>query len=1289
MKCHFRFSSAANRHQLAANAIILAAGFFCTALHGQTPAFPGAVGHGAFASGGRNGSIYRVTTLANSGAGSFRDGVSQPNRIIVFDVGGYMTLSSEVPMSRNLTIAGETAPGGGIAIRGAEVSTGSSTNIIIRHVRFRPGNIADSGAHCINIRGTNIILDQVSLEFGPWNNVGGVNADNLTIMRSLIADPIGQQFGAHMERIGGKITWYQNIFANGHGRQPMAKINTVFINNVVYNYQAAYDTGDTSGIFSHDVIGNYFITGPATTSAGNSWYQMNANQSFYTAGNLRDSNDDGVLNGSATAPSGVVVLASPWSPMTPLIPAASAPAAFRQTLSLAGAWPRDQVDQIILREVRSIGILGPYPLPNSQNITGLGNNGFGTINGGPLPLDTDSDGMPDFWESAVGSNANGNDALNIDASGYAAIEHYLHWLAEPHALTRTNTFVDIDLSTYTAGFTNAFPIFHLANSSNGVVSLVNGRTARFTPAAGMSGFGGFQFAVTSADGLNLTNRVSIIVSDLPTPADLVWRGDGVANVWDVGTTLNFAEGGAPVVFNSGDNVILDDSGSNSPAIQLAAPINAGMVSVVSEQDYTFHGFGFAGGTRLFKTGSGRLTLNNTNTFSAGGFINEGVLQLGDGIAMNGSISGNVTNNSTILFANPGSVNSAANFGGSGTFIKTGAGALTLSGSQSYTNLTIVESGTLEFNGGVPAGDITNNAVVALRPAGAMTYSGSIGGPGRLLTGSSGITLTLSGNNTFTGGINITSGNLRFASSSAAGFGPVTNSSSGLVYIGPDVVITNDFILTSATTDLGMRAESGVGVWAGNITVLGGGSWRPGSDGGTFVFTGAAHQGSRNFIVPRGAVHFASNAVVSATGAATALGRDSTDGNRSANITIRDNAVLELGVCSMGGGRQGGSVTLTLQNNAALSTGANSFDLHNVNRANAATTLRLNGGALTVGSFTKTRTHTNTIQFNGGWLQAGGPHGDFLPAFANQRALVQTGGARIDDNGFDIGISQALTRDPALGAAPDGGLTKIGSGAVTLSGVNSFNGPVHILEGRLKAAASSALADAGVLHVAAGAVLDVAMGGTFVLDAGRSIEGDGVVNGAFELGNGAFAKPGSNGVGTLTFDHSLTLDAGSTILMDVRSADGARDLIFVDATLIFGGTLVVTNIDPALFAAGQQFQLFEAGAMVGVFDSIQLPALGAGLAWNTNALHTSGIISVAAATAVTFNSIGRTNGNIVLTAAGGAPGGTYYLLTATNLALPLSDWIPLETNLFDGSGGFRREVPVDSLESLRVFRIRAH
>ena len=116
-------------------------------INAQVKAFPGAFGFGEYVTGGRTGTVYHVTTLADAGAGSFRDAVSKSNRIIVFDVCGYINLLSGVSASSNLTIAGQTAPGGGIGFTGnapagtkaGEISFSNRKNIICRHIRIRPG----------------------------------------------------------------------------------------------------------------------------------------------------------------------------------------------------------------------------------------------------------------------------------------------------------------------------------------------------------------------------------------------------------------------------------------------------------------------------------------------------------------------------------------------------------------------------------------------------------------------------------------------------------------------------------------------------------------------------------------------------------------------------------------------------------------------------------------------------------------------------------------------------------------------------------------------------------------------------------------------------------------------------------------------------------------------------------------------------------------------------------------------------------------------------------------------
>jgi hypothetical protein len=400
-------------------------------LKAAPPAFPGAVGFGSGATGARGGTVYHVTNLNDSGSGSFRTGVGTAGATVVFDVGGYVTLSSAVSVANNVTIAGQTAPGGGIGIQNDEVSFTSSTNVIVRGVRFRQGtNTDDTGESAVNLGDANTaILDHCSFEFGEWDSVDAVGAVNFTVSNCIIADPIGQQFGAHVET--GPATFYNTVWVNAHNRQPLDKCNDQYINNVVYNYQAAYTVADTGGDFSHDILDNYFITGPSTTSPNDCFYQMDSNQSVYSTGNLLDSNDDGVLNGSSTTPGGVTVLTSPWSSTTPLIPTLSAAAAYASDILYSGALPHDQVDSLVISQVESLGTQGS--ILGSQDSDGLGNDGYGTIASGMPFEDTSGDGIADYWAQANGLSTT-NAAVGQEeygSTGYTNLEVYINSLILP------------------------------------------------------------------------------------------------------------------------------------------------------------------------------------------------------------------------------------------------------------------------------------------------------------------------------------------------------------------------------------------------------------------------------------------------------------------------------------------------------------------------------------------------------------------------------------------------------------------------------------------------------------------------------------------------------------------------------------------------------------------------------------------------------------------------------------------------------------------------------------------
>ena len=630
--------------------------------YAQQLAFPGAQGFGQYATGGRGGTVYHVTTLADSGAGSFRDAVSAANRTIVFDVGGYIVLNSAISCSSGLTIAGQTAPGGGIGIMGHEVSFSAKNNEIVRFLRIRPGSLASSTEDGINCGdGVNMIFDHISIEFSPYNNIdstGSSGANTITLQNSILGDPIGQQFNQHAEALSKTFSWCYNIFASAHNRNPMAKVNAVFINNTIYNYQGGYTVADTSSHFSHDIVNNYFITGPSTTSAGDDFYQMDGNIQAYSTGNLLDQNRDGSLNGSATAPGSVVVLAAPWSTVTTNTPTYSTATAYKYDVSLSGALPRDQVDQSVLGDVTSLGASGR--MWTTQTSTGLGNNGYGTIDGGTALVDSDQDGMPDIWENATGSNPTVADNNTVAADGYTLLEHYLNWLAAPHAFVQTNA-TDIDLWPYTLGFTNG-ATYTVFNFTNGTATITNGHFAHFLPTITSAGLASFNFKVVDSAGSSMTNTMGLLVSVIYIPKNLVWRGDGVNNIWDTTNTIDWFNGNDLVTFNSSDNVTFDDTGSASTAININSTVAPGsLVFNASQQDYTIGGTGAVSGTAsLTKSGTDNLFVNNANSFTGNVNLNSGTIQLNNGgtigagsiIFQNGSLINNWASGTQPGFSNP-------------------------------------------------------------------------------------------------------------------------------------------------------------------------------------------------------------------------------------------------------------------------------------------------------------------------------------------------------------------------------------------------------------------------------------------------------------------------------------------------------------------------------------------------------------------------------------------------------------------------------------------------------------
>lgn len=216
------------------------------------------------------------------------------------------------------------------------------------------------------------------------------------------------------------------------------------------------------------------------------------------------------------------VLSSAWSSETTATTPLDTASAARVALSSAGTLPRDDVDALVISQVMTLGTgtagtgantAGPDgALYTSQSQTGLANSGYGAITGGTRPTDTDNDGMPDAWENANGSNPNANDALTKAADGYTLIEHYVDWLAAPHAAMTAGVAVDVDLSAYTAGFSQVSPAYTVADARNGTVTLnADGHTARLQPTTGCHGLASFAFTVKGSAATAYSSQVVVLV----------------------------------------------------------------------------------------------------------------------------------------------------------------------------------------------------------------------------------------------------------------------------------------------------------------------------------------------------------------------------------------------------------------------------------------------------------------------------------------------------------------------------------------------------------------------------------------------------------------------------------------------------------------------------------------------------------------------------------------------------------------------------------------------------------
>ncbi len=399
-------------------------------------AFPGAQGHGRDSTGGRNGAIIAVTTLADAGPGTLRACIDASGpRTCVFRVGGIIRFTTRRPVITNpyITIAGQTAPGGGILLTHAGGRDGftplvikNTHDVIVRHIRVRPDRPAEirgaNGSFTIE-NSRNVILDHVSGAWAVDQILSGYgDNDDITVSWSIFAEGIQPHdkcaLMASDPRGPQRFSFIANLCAHSGDRNPDANFPpgscVEITNNVLYNAASQFaEIWESHGGTQVNIINNSFIRGPNTAARAVAIDLPRIGSTgparIFEAGNYFDGSRVRLLAPAAAA----ALVSKPFCDAA--MPALSARQSEEQVLATAGAWPRDGFDARIVGEVRTRS--GRIP------------RGFGQLDavaaGRPYP-DVDADGMDDGWEKAHGLDPTRNDAWgDIDGDGWQNLDAFL------------------------------------------------------------------------------------------------------------------------------------------------------------------------------------------------------------------------------------------------------------------------------------------------------------------------------------------------------------------------------------------------------------------------------------------------------------------------------------------------------------------------------------------------------------------------------------------------------------------------------------------------------------------------------------------------------------------------------------------------------------------------------------------------------------------------------------------------------------------------------------------------
>jgi pectate lyase len=403
------------------------------------PAFPGAEGFGSTTPGGRGGQVLFVTNLKDNGPGSLRDACNTSGpRTVVFRVSGTIELESTLRISEPyITIAGQTAPGGGICLKNYPLYI-STHDVVVRYLRCRHGDVSGNTGDALSVnQARNVIIDHCSTSWSVDETLSITHSDSITVQWCFITESLNNSIhskGAHgyggivayIE--DGKVSQHHNLWAHHNSRNPrpgstkdrsLPGLVFDFRNNLIYNWgkKAGYSVS-SDPVIKMNYIGNYLRSGPST--------QSNVINEAYESGSRLTHIyiEDNLINDTASGWemfSGICTKAEEPFP-TPPMTTDSPDSTFFKVLNYAGATlpKRDAVD---LRMVETV-MNNNRSIIDSQEEVG----GYPVLESGTPYPDEDQDGMDDEWEAAHGLDPNLKDDYNEDPNnnGYTNLEEFLN-----------------------------------------------------------------------------------------------------------------------------------------------------------------------------------------------------------------------------------------------------------------------------------------------------------------------------------------------------------------------------------------------------------------------------------------------------------------------------------------------------------------------------------------------------------------------------------------------------------------------------------------------------------------------------------------------------------------------------------------------------------------------------------------------------------------------------------------------------------------------------------------------